>query len=73
MPSQGDGEQSTKFGGPCPNCPHPPLCCKFENELCALAAGTGVMATVAVPDTDGSATLVAEIVTVVFAVTCGAV
>jgi hypothetical protein len=73
MPSHGDGEQSTKFGGPCPNCSHPPLCCKFESELSALAAAIGVMVTVAVPDWDGAATLVAEIVTVVFAVTCGAV
>ena len=33
MPSQGEGEQSTKFGGPCPYCPHPPALCKFENEF----------------------------------------
>jgi hypothetical protein len=25
MPSQGEGEQSTKFGGPCPYTPQPPL------------------------------------------------
>jgi hypothetical protein len=31
IPSQGDGEQSTKFGGPCPNCPHPPALCSSEN------------------------------------------
>ena len=33
MPLQGEGEQSTKFGGPCPNWLQPPLCCTFENEL----------------------------------------
>jgi hypothetical protein len=33
IPSQGDGEQSTKFGGPCPYCPQPPAFCKFPNEV----------------------------------------
>jgi hypothetical protein len=33
MPSQGEGEQSTKFGGPCPNWFQPPLRCRFENEF----------------------------------------
>src|SRR5947209_17091034 len=33
IPSHGDGEQSTKFGGPWPNWPHPGLFCRFENEV----------------------------------------
>src|SRR5258707_1958714 len=33
MPSQGEGEQSLKLGGPCPYCPHPLLCCKLENDF----------------------------------------
>src|ERR1700733_5964791 len=33
MPSQGEGEQSTKFGGPCPYWPHPPLCCRLLKEF----------------------------------------
>jgi len=33
IPSQGEGEQSTKLGGPWPYCPQPPLRCTFENEL----------------------------------------
>lgn len=33
MPSQGEGEQSTKFGGPCPCCLQPPLCCTLENDF----------------------------------------
>jgi hypothetical protein len=55
MPLQGEGEQSTKFGGPCPNWLQPPLCCTFENELPppdvvgaggAGAGGAGLLETV---------------------------
>src|SRR5437588_5801590 len=33
MPLHGDGEQSTKSGGPCPNWPQPPAFCTLENDL----------------------------------------
>jgi hypothetical protein len=36
IPSQGEGEQFIKFGGPCPAAPHPLLCCTFENDLALL-------------------------------------
>src|ERR1700719_4602045 len=39
IPSQGEGEQSTKFGGPWPYWLHPPLCCKFESEVPPLETG----------------------------------
>ena len=42
MPLQGEGEQSTKFGGPCPNWLQPPLCWTFENELPPLCPAGGV-------------------------------
>ena len=29
----GDGEQSTKFGDPCPNWPHPLAFCRFEKDV----------------------------------------
>src|SRR5260370_40258533 len=41
IPLQGEGEQSTKFGGPCPYWLQPPLCCTFENVFPA-GAGVGV-------------------------------
>src|SRR5712671_4041100 len=40
-PLQGEGGQSTKFGGPCPYWLQPPLCCTFENEFPAGAGGAG--------------------------------
>ena len=36
IPLQGEGEQSTKSGGPWPNWLQPLLLCKFENELSPL-------------------------------------
>ena len=39
MPSQGEGEQSTKSGGPCPYDAHPELCWRFENEFAVLVTG----------------------------------
>jgi hypothetical protein len=46
IPLHGEGEQSTKFGGPCPNWLQPPLCCTFKNEFPAFcppgAVGAGV-------------------------------
>jgi len=33
MPLQGEGEQSTKSGGPCPNCPHPLARWRLEKDL----------------------------------------
>src|ERR1700716_1997860 len=39
MPSQGEGEQSTKFGGPCPYWFQPPLRCTFENDFPPFCAG----------------------------------
>jgi len=42
IPSHGEGEQSTKFGGPWPYWPHPPLACKSEREVPLLAALVGV-------------------------------
>src|ERR1700716_4537172 len=39
---QCEGEQSTKFGGPCPNWLQPPLCCTFENEGPAFCPAGGV-------------------------------
>ena len=36
IPSHGDGEQSTNFGGPCPNWLHPPLPCTCENVFPVL-------------------------------------
>ncbi len=41
-PLQGEGEQSTKFGGPCPNWLQPPLCCTFENEFPPFCPPGGV-------------------------------
>ncbi len=41
-PLQGEGEQSTKFGGPCPNWLQPPLCCTFENEVPPFCPTGGV-------------------------------
>ena len=40
MPSQGEGEPSTKFGGPWPYWPRPPVVCKFERTL-PLGGGEG--------------------------------
>jgi len=42
IPLHGDGEQSTKFGGPWPYWLQPPLCCKFENEFPPLPVLGGV-------------------------------
>src|SRR5579872_7272703 len=50
IPSQGEGEQSTKFGGPCPYCPQPPTFCKFVRAVpplefplgAGLGAGAGL-------------------------------
>jgi hypothetical protein len=67
IPSQGEGEQSTKSGGPWPYCPHPVLCCRLEKEFPAI--GGGSMVTDAFAVSLGSAALAAEIVTVVLAVT----
>src|SRR6267143_1216582 len=42
IPLQGEGEQSTKSGGPCPNWFQPPLRCTLEKEFapfCPLGAG----------------------------------
>src|ERR1700692_2216632 len=33
MPSHGEGEQSTKLGGPGPYCPQPPLLWRLENDV----------------------------------------
>jgi len=33
IPSQGDGEQFTKFGGPWPAADHPTLFCRLVNEF----------------------------------------
>jgi hypothetical protein len=44
IPSQGEGEQSTKFGGPWPYWLHPALCCKFESEDPPLEATGDVVA-----------------------------
>jgi hypothetical protein len=41
IPLQGEGEQSTKFGGPWPYALQPPLCCTWENEFPPLGAGLG--------------------------------
>src|SRR5437764_14136900 len=43
IPLQGEGEQSTKFGGTCPYWPHPCALCKwssdFPESLLPLGAG----------------------------------
>lgn len=38
MPSQGEGEQSTKSGGPCPYAAHPTLFCRLVNEFASCPA-----------------------------------
>src|SRR5580693_2755685 len=40
IPSHGEGEQSTKFGGPCPYWAHPPLFCRFPSTV-PVGAGLG--------------------------------
>jgi len=42
IPSHGEGEQSTKFGGPWPYLTHPLLLCKFESEVPPLPGLVGV-------------------------------
>jgi len=39
MPSQGDGEQLTKLGGPCAAWPHPEAAWILENEFALLPPG----------------------------------
>src|ERR1700688_4739620 len=50
MPSHGEREQSTKFGGPCPNSRQPPLCCRLEMEFppfCPVGGAAGGLAVAA--------------------------
>jgi len=44
IPSHGEGEQSTKLGGPCPYWLQPPLLCRFESwfPLLPLVLGDGL-------------------------------
>src|SRR3979411_997010 len=51
MPSQGEGEQSTKFGGPCPYWFQPPLCCTFENDFAPFCPPVVVGAVVVAVET----------------------
>src|SRR6476646_11245151 len=45
IPLQGAGEQSTKFGGPCPYCAQPPDAWRFENAFPPLESllGCGIL------------------------------
>jgi hypothetical protein len=45
IPLQGAGEQSTKFGGPCPYCPQPPDAWRFESAFppVELLLGCGLL------------------------------
>jgi hypothetical protein len=39
IPSQGEGEQFIKLGGPCPAAPQPLLFCRFENDFALFGGG----------------------------------